>query len=317
MAATKIADVIVPSIFNPYVRTRTMELSALASSGIMKDMPELNILGQKGGTTIVMPYWNDLTGVEQNLSDSASLTVNKITSGTDVAVLNARGNAWGVNDLSKALSGDDPMAAIGDLVAAFWARRLQAQLISVLGGAFAAASMSGNVSDISALTGGAQIIGGTSTVDAVYKMGDAFGQLTAIAVHSAVMAKLVKDELIVYRANSEGKLVIPTYLGLDVIVDDGMPVATGTYTSYIFGSGAIGYADAAAPVPTETDRDTLAGEDILINRKHYVMHPRGIKWQGTPAGVSPTNVEFAVGTNWLRVYENKAIRIVQFKHKIA
>jgi hypothetical protein len=38
--------------------------------------------------------------------------------------------------LAKALSGDDPMAAIGDLVAAYWARRFQAILIKTLDGIF-------------------------------------------------------------------------------------------------------------------------------------------------------------------------------------
>lgn len=37
MAVTKIADVIVPSVFNPYVIQRTMQLSALVQSGIISD----------------------------------------------------------------------------------------------------------------------------------------------------------------------------------------------------------------------------------------------------------------------------------------
>jgi hypothetical protein len=48
-----------------------------------------------------------------------------------------------------------------------------------------------------------------------------------------------------------------------------------------------------------------------------VLHPRGVRWVGAPAGVSPTNTEFETGTNWSRVYDPKQIRIVQFVHKIA
>ena len=101
-----------------------------------------------------------------------------------------------------------------------------------------------------------------------------------------------------------------------VIIDDGCPVSTDTYTTYLFGAGAIGLGNGETSVPTETDRDSLAGDDILINRKHYILHPRGVKWIGTPAGSSPTNAELAAGTNWERVYENKAIRIVKFVHKL-
>jgi hypothetical protein len=316
MAATKIADVIVPELFNPYVTQRTNELSELVQAGIIQTVPGLGIFGTRGGTTLAMPFWNDLSGAEEILSDTTPLGVDKITSAQDIAVLHARGKAWGVNDLAKALSGSDPMAEVGDLVAGYWARRRQAQLISELKGIFAAASMSGLVSDISGASGDAAVAGAETFVDAAFKLGDAYNKLTAIAMHSAVLGLFVKNDLIEYQADSEGNLTIPKYMGKRVIVDDGMPVASNVYTSYIFGEGAIGYADAGAPVPTETDRDSLLGEDILINRQHYVLHPRGVKWIGTPAGVSPTNAEMETGTNWQRVYEVKSIRIVQWKHRI-
>ena len=68
---TKISDVIVPEVFNPYVVQRTMELSALYNSGIIANNSELDELARAGGKTINMPYWNDLTGDDEVLSDSA------------------------------------------------------------------------------------------------------------------------------------------------------------------------------------------------------------------------------------------------------
>ena len=41
---TKVADVIVPEVFNPYVIERTAELSALVQSGIIETGPELDKL---------------------------------------------------------------------------------------------------------------------------------------------------------------------------------------------------------------------------------------------------------------------------------
>lgn len=315
MAATKIADVIVPEVFNPYSQQRSQELSALYTSGIIQDVPDLNVLGQKGGTTIVMPFWNDLTGAEEILSDTTPLGVDKITSAQDVAVLHARGKAWGVNDLAKALSGDDPMGAIGDLVGDYWARRWQIMLISILKGIFASGDLASNISDISGLTGADAVISGDSVVDAMYKLGDASTRLTAFGFHSATVANLVKQGLIDYLPDAQGNPTLPTYMGKRVIVDDSMPQAAGVYTSYLFGTGAIGYGEGNAPVPTETDRDSLQGEDILINRRHFVMHPRGMAWVGTATGVSPTNVELETGANWDRRYDPKNIRIVQMKHR--
>jgi hypothetical protein len=315
--STKIADVIVPEVFNPYVIERTAQLSKLVQSGIIVSNPELDSLAMSGGKIINMPYWKDLTGDDEVLSDNNALTPGKISSGQDQAVLLMRGKAWGVNDLAKALSGDDPMGSIGDLVAGYWARMEQKTLLSILKGTFLAPNMSGNVYDISALTGGEEKITGTSFIVAKNKLGDNSDKLTAVMMHSATFTALEQQNLISYLPNSQGVVEFPTYMGKRVIVDDGCPVDTDIYTTYLFGEGAIGKGNGSAPVPTETDRDSLAGEDILINRQHFLLHPRGVKFTSSSVtGSSPTNAELATATNWNRVYENKNIRIVAFKHKL-
>ena len=314
---TRIADVIVPEVFNPYVIQRTAELSALVQSGIVVPNPELDRLASSGGKTINMPYWDDLTGDDEVLSDSDALTPAKINVGQDIAVLLMRGKAWAANDLAKALSGDDPMRAIGDLVAAYWARMEQKTLISTLSGAMGATSMAGNVHDISAGEGAVAVIDGANFLDAAQKLGDAKDRLVAVAMHSAVETYLAKLNLIEYIKESDANPRVPYYMNKRVIVDDSMPAAGGVYTTYLFGAGAVGRGEGSAPVPAETDRDSLAGDDILINRRHFILHPRGIAFTGTAAGTSPTNAELATTTNWTRMYENKNIRIVQFKHKIA
>ena len=320
MAVTKIADVIVPEIFTPYVIEKTAEKSRILTSGIAIANPKLNELVTAGGTTMQMPYWKDLTGADEVLSDQSPLTPGKIGADKDVACLLLRGRAWGANELAGALAGDDPMAAIADRVADYWARREQATLVSVLTGAFAAASMSNHTLDKSAAATG---IDGPMVLDAKQLLGDSADQLQAIMMHSAVFTELQKQNLIQYTTTSDGKIAFPTYLGYQIITDDGMPVDTSgqtpIYTTYLFAKGAIGRGEGT-PVsltPTETDRDSLAGEDFLINRRAFVLHPMGIKWKGTPAGVTPTNTELATGTNWERVYEDKNIGLVAIKHKIS
>lgn len=320
MAKTKIADVIVPEVFNPYVIQRTMELSALQSSGIITNNPELDALAQGGGRLINMPYWEDLDGEDEVLSDEDPLTPGKITAGQDVAALYLRGRAWSTNDLAHVMAGDDPMKAIGDLVAAYWARRRQALLFAMLKGVFASTDMAGNTHDISSETDADAILSGESFLDAKQKLGDASDKLTAWSMHSAAFTHLQKQNLIEFIPDSEGKVQIPTYMGRRVIVDDGHPVdtANGVYTSYLFGSGAVGLGNGFHPVPVETDRDSLAGDDILINRQAFVLHPRGIKWADTTVtGPTPSNAEAAMAANWKRVYEPKAIRIVKFVYKLA
>lgn len=313
---TKIADVIVPEVFNPYVMNRTAELSALVQAGIVAHDPVFDALAASGGKLLNMPFWNDLDGDDEVLSDTTPLTPASITAGQDVAALLARGKAWKANDLAKALSGSDPMKAIGDQVAAYWARVEQKVLLSTLGGVFGTGTdMDGNIHDISGES--VKDFNAETFIDASYKLGDAESKLTAIAVHSATYASLRKQNLIEFVLDSQNAQ-IPTYMGKRVIVDDGMPVDAGKYTSYIFGAGAIAKGNGTAPVPTETDRDSLQGDDILINRQHFIFHPRGVAFQNaTVTGPTPSNAELATAGNWKREYDNKNIRIVKFVHELA
>lgn len=316
MSATKISNIIVPEVFNPYVIEQTTRLDAFVQAGIITNDPSLDALALTGGTLINMPFWSDLEGDSEELSDSGSLTVNAITAGQDMARLHMRGKAWGVNDLAKALSGDDPMGVIASKVAKYWIGERSKMVFKTLKGIETTASA--NVHDISALTGGAEVISVGSALDAKQLLGDNASKLTGVAMHSAVYTKLQKNNEIQFVPDSETKVDIPYYLGYRVIVDDQCPVVGGVYTTYLFGQGAFGLGNGSAPVPTETDRDSLAGEDVLINRQHFILHPRGIKFtEASVAGKTPTFAEIATGANWSKVYDTKNIRVVIFKHKIA
>jgi hypothetical protein len=167
---------------------------------------------------------------------------------------------------------------------------------------------------------GAVKFDGSLFIDGQATFGDAIGQLSGIAMHSNTYNYLKKTDNISFEKQSNGATEITTYRGLPVIVDDSLPKRAGTtsgyvYTTYLFGNGAFGFGQGQAPVPTETDRDSLAGEDILITRNHFVMHPRGIKFtSGSVAGTFPTNTELAAAANWNRVYERKNCRIAAIIH---
>lgn len=317
MAATKISNIIVPEVFNPYVIQETVRLDAFVQAGIITNDPALDALASSGGTIINMPFWNDLDGDSEELSDSGSLTVNAITAGQDQARLHMRGKAWGANDLAKALSGDDPMGIVASKVAKYWVGERGKALFKSLKGIETALAGS-NVLDISSKTGGDEIISLESTLDAKQLLGDNSSKLTGIAMHSAVYTRLQKNNEIEFVADSQTLVQIPKYLGYNVVIDDQCPVSNGVYTTYLFGQGAFGLGNGEAPTPTETDRDSLAGEDILINRQHFILHPRGIKWtEASVAGKTPTFAEIATAGNWSKVYDTKNIRIVVFKHKIS
>lgn len=321
MAGTTLTDVIVPELFTPYVTRRTMELSALFQSGIVTNNAEFDHLASEAAPIHNMPFFEDLTGDSEAVIEGKDLTANKITSNKDVSVTIRRAMMWSATDLSAALAGSDPMAAIGDLVAGFWARDMQKELINLLTGVFSASTMTNHVLDVSAEEGAGANISASVFIDALQKLGDAQGNLTAVAMHSATKSYLKKQNLITTERDSTS-VEFEAYQGRRVIVDDGCPVSGDVYTTYLFGQGAIalGNGNPVGFVATEVDRDKKKGSgvDYLINRRTFILHPRGIAYQkASQTNVeTPTREELAKATNWKRVYEDKAIRLVAIKHKI-
>lgn len=315
-----------------YALEQTTYNSNLVECGIMVRDAEFDAIAASTGTTAKMPFWKDLTGDSEVLPTDGTkkLTTSDIGAGLDAAAINHRGKAFKVNDLVKELAkvqandpNADPMAVIASRIGVYWAGEYQKMLLAILNGAFSASSMSGNVLDISGESAAAdRTINADTIIDAEGKLGDKGANLAAIMVHSSVERKLRKDDLIDYVKPSEGGKPLPYYGNKRLIVNDALPVVENdtkeVYTSYLFGEGAVALGEATPDYPAlETEREALAGNDILVSRRKNLIHPRGIKFVGNPAGVSPTNEEFAKGENWARAYEPKNIRIVQFKHLIA
>lgn len=333
MAYTQISDVIVPTEFLPYVVERTAELSAFFTSGIIDVDPAFAGLAADGGQTVTMPFWQDLAGDDQIITDTGALTTKKIGATSDVAVIHNRADAWSTHDLARYLSGSDPMGVIGDLVADYWQRKHQKQLTSMLQGILASASMSGNILTVS--SGDATVtenetLTGVNFINAKQLLGDSKDKLVAIAMHSAVEASLLKLDLIDFTPVTDARRNIRSFQGLDVIIDDGMPVnvVNGVleYTTVLFGRGAVAMGVSSTNEPIEGgfgtwqlefDRVPLSHQNIMINRRRFVMHVRGVKWLGTTmAGPSPSNAELALAANWSRVYAQKNLRIVAVKHNV-
>jgi hypothetical protein len=330
MPKTAVADIIIPTEFEKYAIERTAELSAFGMCGIIEHAPEFDDIAAEGGREVKMPFWKDLTATRQLLSDSASLTVNKITSDQDIARIHNDAQVWSVNHLAKVISGDDPMQAIVDLVADYWARIDEGLLVSCLKGMFAAASMSGNLLAIHSESIAGQSAATRLNGSTFAKLGDRADRLTAVAMHSGTEAALRKLDLIDFIPDSEGKAMLRTFQGRRVVIDDNLPTRAGStdgivYTTYLFGQGAFAKGSAkldSAPLQggfgtegVEMARVPLDSDTVLINRRRYLLHPRGVKFTSTTvAGDSPTNAELELAANWTRVYENKNVRIVAVTH---
>jgi hypothetical protein len=138
-------------------------------------------------------------------------------------------------------------------------------------------------------------------------------------------------DLIDFIQPSANEPQIRVFQGRRVIIDDGCPVAQGTgagtpnvYTTYLFGPGAFAMGSAPLTMPieggfgtqgVELARAALGSDTMLINRRRFILHPRGVQFTSTTvAGANPTNAELALPANWVRVYEPKNVRIVAVVH---
>ncbi len=324
MAATKLQDIMIPEVFMPYVVQESKTKSELFTSGMVKEDLRVQVGTRAGGESVHLPFWNEIDGDAEEIGDSTELSVNAITSGQDVAVAQFLGKAWGSHDLAGMLAGSNPADVVGQGVVKFWNRNMQKRIITSLKGVFGSASMAGNLHDISALSGAAAVIDKMSFADGMFKLGDAFGELTAVAMHSNTFRKLYKDDLIEVQKGSDGT-EFKRYQGKLVFIDDTLlPDSNGVYTTYLFGEGAIAYAEGTPnTLAMEFDRHSTAGYDVMIMRRLMVLHPRGVKYTGakisagTATGGRPNLTDLATAGNWTRVYDPKNVRIVAMKHKVA
>jgi hypothetical protein len=207
---------------------------------------------------------------------------------------------------------------------------MQTTLLTMLKGVFASTLMANeHVKDVSIADGNnaaaGNLIAGGNVLNAFSLLGDELDAFAGIALHSDLYWALEKQNEIEYLAPSEQNVApIRTYKGKVLIVDDSLPkVAGGTsgfvYTTYLFGAGAIAYGEGVPTgefgqnIAVEFDRDILAGVGYLTNRRHFIMHPKGLKWIGTIAGDTPADAELENAASWQRVFEKKNVRIAALK----
>lgn len=330
MASTKIADVVVPEVYNPYVLGKTVELNKFIASGIATRDPDLQFPNMnrqvKGGKTVHIPFWKslvDAANADDEIftdSDAWDPTINNIEAGESEAAILIRTKIWGSHDLAGYFAGSDPMQAIANMDAEYWANREQHALLSTLAGITDATdgAIKNHVLDISGGTGAAAVLSSDAMIDAMYLMGDHVSELGGIACNSATMAKLVKLNLIDTVRDADSPLEYKFFMGKPVIVDDAIKATSGAHPIYFFGQGAIAFNEDSEGIEvTEIDRDKVHGSDLLITRRAFVMHPRGLSWAGTATSTTASNLELATAANWTLADNIKNVPITKLVAKLA
>lgn len=340
MAVVRLSDAVIPEVYRTYSAIDSVERSEFFQSGVIATSPLLNQIAREGGKTGTVPYWLDLDQtIEENQSndDPADFAVPNKLGSTSMKYRKCWINqSWSAMDLVTELAGSNPMQRIRNRFGTYWLRRDQRRLIATLAGVLAdnIANDGGDmVVDISAVGDG--IFTAESTIDAEFTMGDAAGRFVAMAVHSNVVARMEKNDLIDVIPDSEGRPV-KFYRGKRIIMDDSMPV-TGVgvnrvYTTVFFGAGAIGFGGVEGHAfalgegiplnPVWVQREEQAGngggQEEIGERRTIMLHPWGFSWVEEGAALtefSPTNADLALAAHWNRVVARKQVPLAFLKSK--
>jgi hypothetical protein len=338
MAITQITDVIVPDEFTAYIVQNTVEKTALAQASVMQRNALMTQQLSAGADSFSVPHWLDLGNDEANIADDSATasTPYKLTSGKQVVRKSFLHNSWSAMNLASELSGDNALARIQSRAAAYWDRQVQRRLVATLKGILAdnEANDSGDMlHDITGEAGTAANFSATAVIDAAATLGDGMDGVTAIAMHSDIYARALKNDLITTIPDSAGGF-IRTFRGLAIIVDDSLPKATVVtavgppevshveYVTVLFGPGAVGYGLTEPRIAAGTEVENLpsagrgGGQQVLHSRINLAVHPLGFKWlEGSVASVSPTIAELALAANWDRVMERKAVPLAFLRSK--
>ena len=331
----RLSDVIVPPIFSPIVQLMTEEKSRLIRSGAVVRDAVLDADLAGAGVTFNEPSYKDLDNDAENISSddpAAFSTPNKIGTLTEIQVRLSRNNSWSSMDLTADISGNDPMNAIANRVSDYWKRREQAAFVATMNGVFAnnatATDAYHTQNDMTVNVSGSSFTLGTTNftaeafIDATLTLGDSMSDLSMLMVHSIVYARMLKNNLIDFIQDSiNGQAIrIPTFLGRELIVDDGVPFTGGVFETWMFGRGAIRNGRGAPKVPTEVARVPGAGngsgQDILHNRVEWCLAPAGYAYIGAAPNGGPSNAattnNLAAASSWRRVFpERKQVKIAR------
>lgn len=329
---TLITDVVIPEIYQGYTAVDSVEKTAFFNSGVAFRDGSLDALARQGGRIVHIPFWGDLDSNEPSYSDDSmnAMEPDKIVADEMAARVAYMNKAFRAPDIISELTGSDPMQRIKNRFGAYWARVYQRRALAIMMGLYndnVAANSGDMVKDVSGTNDQNDDDAKFNTLnflDALATSGDRQDDYQAICVHSHIYTRMKKNNLIDFIPDSQGQLSIPTYMGLRVVVDDGMLTvdaagsggsdAAKKYICVIIGGQVLAYGEGLPRVPVYIERSERlgngGGQEVIGERKTMLIHPFGYEFtNNTITGQSPTLANLRLAANWTRVVDRKLIKL--------
>jgi len=309
MAAFLLANAIQPEPMGGWILEQTKLISNIVNSPVCVSDPELQSwLETEGGSIFTCPRWDSLDRTVAPLTINQTMAVvfggtaptpNAIPTHIEQMVRLERAQVWSATKLAKYFNKDqaDPIQAIVNDIAGYWAYRDQAAFLAAWVGVFAdndaapagtehtQGDLTLDVSDSGNFEDGVTNFTAENAIECVGLMGDAEDDLGYIVTHSKVRRTMEKNDLLdVVKDSTPGRL--SSYRGRPIIVNDSMTKGSGNvYHTYFFGAGSTAVAMAQPDVPFEiaryADGGNGAGQEAVWSRIRRSIHPYGHKFVGS------------------------------------
>lgn len=323
-AVTQISNLWVPQIWIQGMPEMVVKQSNLLTSEVVYTAPIIDDIANGGGITGNVPFFKEPNFADEIQVEDTAPTVNNVASGKQICPILNRVSAVGATALAGAVSASDPFGFAQGVAARLRLRQRETTLLNILRGAFGNANL-GTSAALSSLVEvqadesgasptAAQLIDTDMIFDAMARLGEAKEALEAggvIWMHSALESALSKADQIAYVRDSEGRIILRSWKGIRVLINDALRRAGTTdgyvYDTYIFTPRSIAMGDkpqvsyageAESVASLVMDIDEAKNNATLYDRTRFVLHPSGLAWGGTPSGQSATNAELATRTNW-------------------
>lgn len=334
MAGTNLSFPYDSELFNyNWENTPDVILTTMIESGAVVTDGSIATLISNGSNYFTVPYYDTLSGDEQDYNGTTDFTYDELTGGNYSGCVYGRMKAFKATAFIKDFnSGADPMAQIVDGVAKYWIKKRQERLVKLLDAIFGITGdtdFAEHITDISLATAGTistdNLIGETTINDATVKAnGDNAGEYTLAIMHSVVANRLANLQLLNFSKYTDASgitrnLPIATINGLTVIVNDNVPKVASTsdvgeyeYTTYVLGNGAIKFAPASVDSPSAMVRDEElnGGTDMVYTRKRECFAPYGFSFIGdVTTDVAIPDTVLLASASWVRKMPAKSVNM--------
>ena len=305
-----------PEVYQGFVDQEATFSDSILASGILANEQSMASALDSGGVMGTARFYNPLDPdkdaplVRDGKTDNSP---SDVSGGKQTWVRLDRMKAWKAMDLTRELTGADPMAAVARNTGRYWRVYWQSLVTKLADTVLGVSGLESHA--LTVKSGG---VTANQLIDVQQAaLGDLAGKFGMLVVHSKIYAEYQKLGLLNFNKYVisnvlEKEVTLPTINGLVVVVNDRGTEDATNYTSLLFGQGSILTATPKVVTPdtTEYNAAKAGGTDILYNNRSIILHPNGLSFEpDNISEVTPTDTEFTTAANWKLKFDHKNVRL--------